>query len=87
MISPDGASLPATGPDSIRYPDFAVPEPGEVLPLQEGLWWLRMPLPISLDHINLWLLEEQRWLCAGGYWHGDLRVPRNLGAAGGNRAA
>jgi glyoxylase-like metal-dependent hydrolase (beta-lactamase superfamily II) len=44
------------------YPDIAVPEPGQVLPVAEGLWWLRMPLPISLDHINLWLLEEP-----GGY--------------------
>jgi glyoxylase-like metal-dependent hydrolase (beta-lactamase superfamily II) len=45
-----------------HYPDIAVPEPGQVLPVLEGLWWLRMPLPISLDHINLWLLEEP-----GGY--------------------
>jgi len=29
-----------------------------VLPVAQGVWWLRMPLPISLDHINLWLLEE-----------------------------
>ncbi|MGJ8670883.1 MAG: MBL fold metallo-hydrolase [Oceanococcus sp.] len=24
----------------------------------DGVLWLRMPLPFSLDHINLWLLEE-----------------------------
>ena len=23
-----------------------------------GVYWLRMPLPFSLDHINLWLLED-----------------------------
>ncbi len=23
-----------------------------------GIRWLRMPLPFALDHINLWLLEE-----------------------------
>jgi glyoxylase-like metal-dependent hydrolase (beta-lactamase superfamily II) len=62
MISPDGATLPAIASDSIHYPDLAVPEPGQVVAVQEGLWWLRMPLPISLDHINLWLLEEP-----GGY--------------------
>ncbi|MEJ0008766.1 MAG: MBL fold metallo-hydrolase [Steroidobacteraceae bacterium] len=33
-----------------------------MVPVQEGVWWLRMPLPISLDHINLWLLED-----GGGY--------------------
>ena len=58
MISPDGAALPSSGPDPIHYPDLTIPQPGQMLAVQEGLWWLRMPLPISLDHINLWLLEE-----------------------------
>ncbi|MGC1458516.1 MAG: MBL fold metallo-hydrolase [Steroidobacteraceae bacterium] len=62
MISPDGAALPAVACDPIHFPDLAVPESGQVVAVQEGLWWLRMPLPISLDHINLWLLEEP-----GGY--------------------
>ena len=34
------------------------PAPGRALRLAEGLWWLRMPLPMELNHINLWLLEE-----------------------------
>ena len=62
MSSPDGAALPSAGPEAIHYPDLPIPEPGQVLAVQEGVWWLRMPLPISLDHINLWLLEEP-----GGY--------------------
>ncbi|HEY1900220.1 MAG TPA: MBL fold metallo-hydrolase [Steroidobacteraceae bacterium] len=62
MTSRDAAALPGAGPGAIDYPDLPIPEPGQVLPVQEGLWWLRMPLPISLDHINLWLLEEP-----GGY--------------------
>jgi glyoxylase-like metal-dependent hydrolase (beta-lactamase superfamily II) len=24
-----------------------------------GVRWLRMPLPFALDHINLWLLEDE----------------------------
>jgi glyoxylase-like metal-dependent hydrolase (beta-lactamase superfamily II) len=59
MMSPDGAALPPSGPDAIHYPDLPVPDPGQVLPVAAGVWWLRMPLPISLDHINLWLLEER----------------------------
>lgn len=62
MMSPDGAALPSAGPDAIQYPDLPVPEAGQVLAVREGVWWLRMPLPITLDHINLWLLEEP-----GGY--------------------
>lgn len=23
-----------------------------------GVWWLRMPLPFALDHVNLWLIED-----------------------------
>lgn len=26
--------------------------------MAKGVFWLRMPLPFKLDHINLWLLEE-----------------------------
>jgi glyoxylase-like metal-dependent hydrolase (beta-lactamase superfamily II) len=62
MTSPDGAALLSAGPETIQYADLPIPEPGQVLAVREGLWWLRMPLPSSLDHINLWLLEEP-----GGY--------------------
>jgi glyoxylase-like metal-dependent hydrolase (beta-lactamase superfamily II) len=35
-----------------------VPKPGELHELQKGVYWLRMPLPISLDHINLYILDD-----------------------------
>ena len=44
----------------LTYPygkDWA-PEMGDVQKVAEGIYWLRMPLPFSLDHINLWLLED-----------------------------
>ena len=28
------------------------------MPVGDGIQWLRMPLPFDLDHINLWLLED-----------------------------
>ena len=28
------------------------------MPVADGIQWLRMPLPLELDHINLWLLED-----------------------------
>ena len=49
---------------------FATPEPrlhfavdkahalGTTFEMLPGLHWLRMPLPIDLNHINLWLLED-----------------------------
>ncbi len=35
-----------------------VPEPGAVFPVAPGVLWLRMPMPMALDHINLWLLDD-----------------------------
>lgn len=35
------------------------PEFGAVHPLGEGLGWTRLPVPGSLKHINVWLLEEE----------------------------
>src|SRR5215469_5552793 len=42
----------------LRFPVAVPPRPGELLPVGPGIWWLRMPLPFALDHINLWLLED-----------------------------
>jgi len=47
-------------PESIlEYPHAAPPAPGETLQVAPGVHWLRMPLPFALDHINLWLLEDE----------------------------
>ncbi|QNA87363.1 MBL fold metallo-hydrolase [Massilia sp. Dwa41.01b] len=37
-----------------------LPTPGTVRMVAPGLGWLRMPLPFALDHINLWLLDDER---------------------------
>src|SRR5882724_7457061 len=34
------------------------PDPGQVSEICDGVLWLRMPLPLKLDHINLWLLRD-----------------------------
>lgn len=34
------------------------PEPGKIKTVAEGIYWLRMSLPYVLNHINLWLLED-----------------------------
>lgn len=31
---------------------------GQPMVVADGVYWLRMPLPFSLNHINLWLLED-----------------------------
>lgn len=43
---------------AIRYEFSDKPADGEVIPVANGIYWLRMPLPFRLGHINLWLLED-----------------------------
>ncbi|MDJ0698928.1 MAG: MBL fold metallo-hydrolase [Woeseiaceae bacterium] len=43
---------------TIRYEFDNRPRAGETLQVADGLHWLRMPLPFALDHINLWLIED-----------------------------
>ena len=47
-------------PESIlEYPQAVPPAGGETLEIAPGVHWARMPLPFALDHINLWLLEDE----------------------------
>lgn len=41
----------------ITLTSHSTPASGEFTRLREGVWWLRMPLPFELDHINLYVLE------------------------------
>jgi glyoxylase-like metal-dependent hydrolase (beta-lactamase superfamily II) len=43
----------------------ALPDTGSVLEIAPGLLWLRMGLPFALNHINLWLLEDELQTDAG----------------------
>lgn len=43
----------------MRYLELSLPNPGESIEIQDGIRWLRMPLPFELDHINLYLLEDR----------------------------
>jgi glyoxylase-like metal-dependent hydrolase (beta-lactamase superfamily II) len=45
--------------EKIRYEFADRPESGDAMPVADGIHWLRMPLPFSLGHINLWLLEDR----------------------------
>lgn len=36
-----------------------MPEPGHVMEVAPGVRWLRMGLPFALNHINLWLLQDE----------------------------
>lgn len=44
---------------AVTYPTRDLPEPGTTAQVAPGVHWLRMPLPFALNHINLWLLEDE----------------------------
>lgn len=43
---------------SLHFPHAHPPAAGELTEVAPGIFWLRMPLPFQLDHINLWLLRD-----------------------------
>ena len=43
---------------SVRYPFESPPTPGNALEVAPGVQWIRMPLPFSLDHINVWTIAD-----------------------------
>jgi glyoxylase-like metal-dependent hydrolase (beta-lactamase superfamily II) len=44
---------------ALVYPFESTPGIGQALQIAPGVLWLRMPLPMSLNHINLWALEDE----------------------------
>lgn len=46
----------------IRYPWETPPAEGEAIEVAEGILWIRLPLPMMLDHVNVYALDE------GDHW-------------------
>lgn len=42
----------------VAYEFDVRPDAGDITPVADGIDWLRMPLPFSLSHINLWILRD-----------------------------
>ena len=42
----------------IEFPFAAPPQPLEAIEVVEGVFWLRLPLPFRLDHVNIYLIED-----------------------------
>ncbi len=42
----------------IRYPVEEPPAHGEAIEVAEGVLWIRLPLPMALDHVNVYALDD-----------------------------
>lgn len=52
------ADVPARPGRNLDYPFATRPETGATIEIRPGIHWVRMHLPMQLNHINLWLLED-----------------------------
>ena len=46
------------GAAGIRYPWDTPPAEGEAIEVANGVLWMRLPLPMKLDHVNVYALDE-----------------------------
>ena len=42
----------------LTYPLGAIPEPGKAIEAAPGVLWLRMPLPMALNHVNVYAITD-----------------------------
>jgi len=45
-------------PKGLRYPFGTPPELGHSIEVAPGVLWIRLPLPMKLDHVNVYALDE-----------------------------
>ena len=45
-------------PVAIHHPWEDPPAPGQAIEVAEGVLWLRLPLPMRLDHVNVYALDD-----------------------------
>lgn len=45
-------------PSGLRYPWEGVPEHGTATQVADGVLWFRLPLPMRLDHVNVYALDD-----------------------------
>src|SRR4051812_46288182 len=43
----------------LSFPHAQPPAPGTVTPVVPGILWFRLPLPYRLDHVNIYLIEDE----------------------------
>ncbi len=46
------------GRAAIRYPWDTPPQEGEAIEVAPGVLWMRLPLPMKLDHVNVYALDD-----------------------------
>lgn len=53
-VTAEGETFPSA---RLTYVDVPTPEPGQSVEIAPGVRWVRIPLPLDLNHINCWLID------------------------------
>ncbi len=54
----------------IRFPHETAPEEGQAIEVAKGILWMRLPLPMALDHVNVYALDDgDGWLIVDTGYH------------------
>jgi len=56
-LTPEGEVLPSPK-RALDYLEVVPPDPAQALALAPDLLWARIPLPMELNHINVWLVDD-----------------------------
>jgi len=74
-----------SGSVGLRHPWTEAPEPGAVTEIAPGVLWARLPLPMVLNHVNVYILDEGNhwsvvdtgldWAKARAHWEALLAGP------------
>jgi glyoxylase-like metal-dependent hydrolase (beta-lactamase superfamily II) len=57
-VTAEGQAL-LSAPRRLEFVSFDPPAIGQAVAIAPGVRWCRIPLPIDLDHINVWLLDYE----------------------------
>ena len=76
-LTSEGELYPSP-PRALEYLDVGPPAAGRAIALGAGLLWARMPLPMELNHINVWLLADGDGWTLVDTGHGARCIPRGL---------
>jgi glyoxylase-like metal-dependent hydrolase (beta-lactamase superfamily II) len=57
-VTAEGETFPSA-PKRLKYVSVAAPAPGSSVAIAPGVRWARIPLPMDLNHINVWLVETE----------------------------
>ena len=51
-------NMDTAAPELLNYPWRDPPDRGEAIEVADGVLWLRLPLPMKLDHVNVYALDD-----------------------------